>query len=184
MKTFPSTFSTPPDYSGYNRSSWSNRNMDTHRVMAQQVKNANTRSVPESAEKQAGVRYSDLLQLPYFDIIRCHLVDPMHNLFLGTTKRMVSLWKENKYIVESNFDVLQQRVYSINAPSSIGRIPSKIAGGFAGFTAEQWMHWTILYSPIVLRDILPTEDYSIWCTFSKACSLLSRPYIHKRDSGS
>lgn len=70
--------------------------MDTHRVMAQQVQNANTRSARESAEKQAGVRYSDLLRLPYFDIIRCHLVDPMHNLFLGTSKRMVSLWKENK----------------------------------------------------------------------------------------
>lgn len=75
-------------------------------VMAQQVKHAKTRLAHENAEKKAGVRYSDLLRLPYFDIIRCHLVDPMQNLFLGTSKRMISLWKENKSIVESNLDIL------------------------------------------------------------------------------
>lgn len=43
------------------------------------------------------------------------------------------------------------------------------------------MHWTILYSPVVLLHILQPEDYSIWCTFSTACSLLSRPFINERD---
>ena len=87
------------------------------------------------------------------------------------------MWKDMRYISDTCFDTLQERVDSINIPSKIGRIPSKISAGFAGFMAEQWMHWTILYSPVVLRDILPTEEYKIWCTFSKACSLLCRPYI-------
>ena len=42
------------------------------------------------------------------------------------------------------------------------------------------MHWTILYSP-VLRDLLPTEDNHLRCTFSRACSLICRPYVHERD---
>ena len=33
-----------------------------------------------------GVRWSELLRLPYFDIARCIVVDPMHNLFLGLIK--------------------------------------------------------------------------------------------------
>lgn len=94
-------------------------------------------SIVDSLRMLLSRRYSDLLRLPYFDIIRCHLVDPMHNLFLGTSKRMISLWKEKKYIVESNLDILQQWVNLINAPFGIGRIPSKIDAGFAGFTAEQ-----------------------------------------------
>lgn len=35
----------------------------------------------EGIQHEAGVRYSELLRLPYFDIVRFHLVDPMHNLF-------------------------------------------------------------------------------------------------------
>ena len=33
-----------------------------------------------------GVHWSELLRLPYFDITRCVVVDPMHNLFLGLIK--------------------------------------------------------------------------------------------------
>lgn len=62
----------------------------------------------------------------------------------------------------------------INPLSNIGRIPSKISAGFTGFRAEQW---TILYSPVVLRDLLPIDTLS----GAKACSLLCRPYIHVRD---
>ena len=181
LKVFPSTFGTAPNYSGFNRSSWTMRAMDDHRLSAERVKNANTRSARESAEHEAGVRYSELLRLPYLDLVRCHLVDPMHNLFLGTSKRMLTLWKEKRYLSDSNFDSLQKKIDSINPPANIGRIPSKISAGFSGFTAEQWMHWTILYSPVVLRDLLPLEDYTLWCIFSKACSLLCRPYIHERD---
>ena len=83
LKVFPSTFCTAPDYSGFNRSSWPKRTIHFHRQLAEHVKNADTRSAREILEREAGVRYSDLLRLRYFDIVRCHLVDPMHNLFLG-----------------------------------------------------------------------------------------------------
>ena len=35
---------------------------------------------------KTGVRWSELLHLPYFDIAHCVVVDPMHNLFLGLIK--------------------------------------------------------------------------------------------------
>ena len=37
-------------------------------------------------ERKNGARYSELLRLRYFDVIRFHVVDPMHNLFLGIPK--------------------------------------------------------------------------------------------------
>ena len=91
----------------------------------------------------------------------------MNNLFLGSTKRMLLMWKDKRYISDTCFDTLQERVDSINTSSKIGRIPSKISAAFAAFSTEQWMHWTILYSPVVLCDILPTEGYKIWCMFAK-----------------
>ena len=53
--------------------------------------------------------------------------------------------------------------------------------GFSGFTAEQWMAWTIVFSPYVLRDILPPQHYEMWCTFSLSCSFLCRPFIHHSE---
>ena len=119
--------------------------------------------------------------MPYFDIVRCHLIDPMHNLFLGTSKRIFTIWKERDYLNHSMCNKLQAHVDSINPPANIGRIPSKISAGFAGFTAEQWMLWTILYSPVVLQDLLPSEHYTLWCFFSRACALLCRTHIHEAE---
>src|SRR5687768_15963683 len=39
--------------------------------------------------KQTGVRWSELLRLPYFDPVRFIVIDPMHCLFLGIAKWIV-----------------------------------------------------------------------------------------------
>ena len=179
LKAFPSTFGSSPDYSGFDRNDWRPRVMSSHRSIANRAKSATTRSGQEKIEHEACVRYSELLRLSYFDVVRCHLVDPMHNLFLGTSKRMLSIWKEKGFLDPSKLEKLQEKVDSINPPANVGRIPGKISAGFAGFTAEQLMLWTVVYSPVVLRDLLPHHLYMHWCIFSKACALLCRPYIHK-----
>ena len=94
---------------------------------------------------------------------------------------MLHLWKDRGFLNNSAFEKIQEEIDSIIPPSNIGRIPSKISAGFAGFTAEQWMHWTTLYSPIALRKYLPLEHYTHWCLYSKACSLMCRTYIHLRE---
>lgn len=37
--------------------------------------------------KRHGVRYSELMRLPYFDGPRMAIIDPMHCLFLGKSRR-------------------------------------------------------------------------------------------------
>ncbi len=51
----------------------------------------------------------------------------MHNLLLGTAKRFLSVFCLS----------IQGKVDSFITPSDVGRIPSKIASGFSGFTAEE-----------------------------------------------
>lgn len=65
--------------------------------------------------------------------------------------------EKNDILSESDFLAIQERVGDITVPAHVGRLPTKIASAFAGFTAEQWMLWTIVYSPFVLKDFLPTE---------------------------
>ena len=72
---------------------------------------------------------------------------------------------------------VQVRVDSVAVPSTIGRIPKKIATSFGGFTAEQWMNWTLVYSLYALRGLIPVEHYRCWETFVLACRLLSQPVL-------
>lgn len=132
-------------------------------------------------EVQTGIKYSVLIELDYFDPIRFTIVDPMHNLFLGTTKTMMKLiWFKQGLIQDANFPVLQTRVDSMTIPSDLGRIPHKILS-FGSFTAEQWKNWVIIYSMFALRDILPQADYTCWQTFVLACFFLCRRVISKTD---
>ena len=105
----------------------------------------------------------------------------MHNLFLGTAKNVFSLWKTKKIITEPMFLSIEEVVHFISVLANIGRLPEKIASGFSGFTAEQWMVWTLVFSPYVLRNVLPPQHYELWCVFSLACSLLCRPFIHHSE---
>ena len=103
-------FSTAPDYSGFDRARRQLQTHAFHSLVANQVRKACTRTEKEEREQEAGVRYSHLLELPYLDIVRCHLIDPMHNLFLETAKRMVKIWKERGYLNDSLCDDLQAKI--------------------------------------------------------------------------
>ena len=50
--------------------------------------NANSKAEQDRIMHDCGVRYSALLRLPYLDPVRFHVVDPMHNLLLGTSKQV------------------------------------------------------------------------------------------------
>ncbi len=93
MKTFTTpTFGSKPSYGGYN---WCIRDTTTHRFFANKYLNS------AALEKkkilyESGVKFSELLNIPYFDIVRCHVIDPMHNIFLGLAKLVIHTWKEVK----------------------------------------------------------------------------------------
>ena len=50
---------------------------------AKWLNECSTKKERETIEFEHGVRYSELSRLPYFDPVRMHLIDPMHNLMLG-----------------------------------------------------------------------------------------------------
>ena len=74
------------DFSGFERSQWILRDLVNDRIVSELYKHARTTFQHEALLKAHGVKYSVLLQLPYFDVIRCYVVDAMHKLLLGYCK--------------------------------------------------------------------------------------------------
>ena len=71
------------------------------------ILNAKTPTQLEQITKATGVRYSELLRLPYFSIIRQHVIDAMHNMYLGTSKHVAMVWKDLGILGSSEFEVIQ-----------------------------------------------------------------------------
>ena len=139
LKPFPKdVFGEKPDFTGFTRSSWPPRSKDSHYEHAKCYKNARTAQEQKEIECDYGCRYSVWLELPYYDIVRFCVIDPMHNILLGTAKYVLTVWKSTSIISESQFSDIQSKVDAFVTPTDIGGIPGKIASGFSSFTAEQW----------------------------------------------
>jgi Transposase family tnp2 len=71
------------DIADFDWEKWRRRTFEEHKAAAEQWKNAETKVERDKIFKQHGVRWSELLRLPYWDPTRFIVIDGMHNLFLG-----------------------------------------------------------------------------------------------------
>ena len=110
-----------------------------------------------------------------------HVIDPMHNLLLGTPKHMMHIWTQNDIISKAQFDTISKTAAKINVPRCAGRIPSKIASSFSGFPADQWRNWTTVYSAVCLKGILPQNEFICWLLYVRACTILISHSILKQS---
>lgn len=176
--SFPTNaFGEKADYSNFDRATWEARTACTHRRIALSHCNSNTKTQQQSIEQDTGVRYSVLTDLPYFDAPKMCVIDPMHNLLLGTAKHMVELWKGYNILSDKDFATVQERVDSFTSLPDVGRVPMKISSAFSGFTAQQWKNFTIFFSLFAMKGILPPRHYNCWHLFVKACYLFCRRTI-------
>ncbi len=169
--------------SGFNKVSYAGfedcplRLEEQHRIEAQATLNEKTPSARGDKESLYGTRYTALMRLSYFDCVRFHTVDPMHNLFLGTARHMVkNVWmKDGETAVISKKQLLdiQDCVDKCVIPSTMGRIPHKIAANFSSFKADQWKTWALVFSIYALVNKIDTCHLDCWRKFVKACHLLS-----------
>ena len=115
------------DYGGnFERSLWRLRSNEQHRADVRTLL-CSTVTGRSKTELQLGCRYSVLLDLPYFDPIRMLLIDPMHNLYMGTAKHITFdiLIGKNNFKKEA-FDKIKNRLSSTVVPSGLGRLPSSV----------------------------------------------------------
>lgn len=73
-------------------------------------------------------------------------IDPMHNLFLGTAKHMISVWKTKLILNENDLLKIQEKIGTFCCPSDVGKLPQNFATSYGSFNADQWKNWTLLFS--------------------------------------
>ena len=56
-----------------------------------------------------------------------------------------------------------------------------VLSGFGGFTANQWSNWITIYSPILLKGILPDSHLRCWLLFVHACVLLRKGILKRQE---
>lgn len=181
MKKFTVSFGTPTNYSGFKRNEWVPRTALLHRQHCEEILQETTRAGVKRLESQHGVRYSILLSLPYFDPIRFTAIDPMHNLLLGTGKHCFKVWVAKGILTDTSLTEIDRRARLIKVPSEVGRLPINISSNYGGFKADQWRAWITVYSPVVLKGILPPSHFLCWMVFVRACCILCQRILRKVD---
>ncbi|KAL1936647.1 hypothetical protein VTP01DRAFT_781 [Rhizomucor pusillus] len=101
-------------------------------------------------ERQHGARWSELHRLSYFDAVRCTIIDPMHNLYSGTAKRVFNLWKmlidaqTNRPLLSAHdFEKMGDQMGNTILPSGYDIPKGKLASGGTNFTSNEWRTWTL-----------------------------------------
>ena len=124
---------------------------------------AKFRSLPNVTQKKRyasnnGVRYTELLRLPYFDPVRMLIVDPMHCLFMGLAKSLFKRLLEVGVLTEDILREMQKGMDSMDVPTDIGRIPRKMQSRMSKLTASQWKNLLIIYARTVMRGHVWSSD--------------------------
>jgi hypothetical protein len=150
------------------------RDSAQHRQDAIGWRRCNSDAARKRFVKQTGVRWSELLRLPYFDPIRFITIDPMHCLFLGIAKWIVRrLWIENGVLTTHILKTVQKKMDEFKVPADLGQIPGKVdcGDGFSNFTADQWRIFFTIYATVSLWEHLSENDRKILVNFVRICSI-------------
>lgn len=177
FKLFPGSVKRGLDHSGFDRANWPPRCNITQRRYAEKVRKAPNANVYEQLLKRYGTYYSTLLKLEYFDVVRFTSIDPMHNLFQVTVKSMFKLWLARGLLTKKMLKQIEKNIAKLDMGTGFGRLPTKIASNYGGYTASQWKNWTTVYSLYALKDVLPERHLQCWHTFVLACRYLATPLI-------
>ena len=81
------------------------------------------------------------MRLPYFDIVRMSITDPMHSFLLGLVRKETEL--NLAKLTPDQYKEFVERIKSVRMPHDIGRLPTNIFDsndglGYSGVTADQW----------------------------------------------
>ena len=74
---------------------------------------------------------------------------------------MFKVWIKTEIIQKCLLTEIDKLVKSSSCPVGIGRLPNKMSSNYGNFTAAQWRTWITIYSPVILKTILPSNPLVI-----------------------
>lgn len=166
----------------YTQSPCEARKNEEVRQQASDFNKAKSKLEAKTIAQHNGVRFSELVRLPYFDIVKMSFLDPMHTILLGMVRRetelnlaMLSTLQKKEFV---------RRVKSMKIPYDIGRLPANIFDGNFGLghvTAQQWKNYIIIFARPCMFRLLPVDAYKSLVLLSQIVTLISSPVFTMDD---
>ena len=121
---------------------------------------ARNKTEAKRIQKNTGVRWSELLCLPYFDIVKMVTVDLMHTIFLGMIRHETELILQDPLFCGESREIFCDRMKSLCVPYDIGRLPNSLTEKleFSSLTADQWKTFALIYAKPCLWNLLPPQS--------------------------
>ncbi|OAD80250.1 hypothetical protein PHYBLDRAFT_163272 [Phycomyces blakesleeanus NRRL 1555(-)] len=132
--TFEKYTTTPPTYCG--NSLFSDTKADRAVPLMVFPYNSLKNALAQHFAKP-GFEHQILHRLHYFDPIQYTIFNPMHNLFLGTAKHMISAWKDLRYLPTAVLVRMQRLADDILVPPGYAILSTKIESGFPYMKADE-----------------------------------------------
>lgn len=142
-----------------------------HREQAEKIRNAINGTSKSELESKYGIRDNELLRLSYFNPIRGHAVDPMHNLFLGSAKHTFSVWIQSGILTDDKIKSIDKMMNEMTVPSEVGRITKSMLL-YKTMKADEWKNWVFHFSLFCLKKVIGRQHFNMWQIFVRACKLL------------
>jgi hypothetical protein len=123
---------------------------------------------------------STLLLFPKLDIIASFVPDYMHSVLLGVTRQFLNLWVDSSnhskpYYIRNGGHV-SKLLKNIRPPDEIHRLPRSL-NDRKFWKAAEFRNFLLLYSPVILLNVLPRNYYKHWLLFVNGIRLLLEPCI-------
>lgn len=161
------------DFSNFKWNRWPSRTHAQYVVSGQQYLQLETSASQKQHELEHGNRYTELLRLPYFDVVRHSCVDGMHNLLLGSAKRFLEAAVDTKVMSKNMFSEMQVIQDVMHFPHGVGRVINKIGAKLSKFTAIEWRNWTLMTSLVLMHCLkVDANICQLWAKFVGACRRL------------
>ncbi|THU96176.1 hypothetical protein K435DRAFT_819510 [Dendrothele bispora CBS 962.96] len=140
----------------FHANAFPSRTHDEHVRYGREYQKCDTETARKDFVKKFATRWSELCRLPYFDLCRMIVIDPMHNLILGIVKtHFYHIWIQCK-ILRKRHELLRfhQMLSKIQVPAYLGRLPALMgepAGG--SLTADQWLIAATVICPLIIPQL-------------------------------
>jgi hypothetical protein len=142
----------------------------------------------ETESPHIGVKgWSPFYNIYDFDVVEGCVYDAMHDVDLGVSRQLASLWFDSKnstsawYIgTPTEIARIDSRIAKIIPPSNVTRLPRSL-NQRAYWKAAEWRNFLLYYAPIVLKDILPNRFHRHFVKLSEAIFSLNNNYISPMD---
>ena len=90
-----------------------------------------------------------------------HVIDPLNNLMLGVAKHTFFTWIAIGLLDEKGLEAINNFQKQIKIPSKVGRLAASMSKVYKLMKKDEWKNWTLIYSMICLRDILPMRHVNV-----------------------